>query len=167
MFNISSSLVAAGLTLAALLIPQSAPTKAQDRAQDTVALDTRQPCNCAPAGPAAPKQTPEAHWTLTWDDTVNETLDRTDKRCQIALSTVDSTVTGRFRGPVMGKERRAVFTGEVAQGGALLILQQREAGYVCSYQFTAAHKGWKGTWRDSRGRSGTAILGSQPKILNL
>ena len=71
-------------------------------------------------------------------------------------------MTGRFHGPVLGVERECVFTGELAAGGGLLLLQQREPGYVCSYQLGRAGLGWSGTWRDSRGRAGTAALHRPP-----
>ena len=101
-------------------------------------------------------------WILSWDDTVDATLDGAGKRCEVALDSIDAAVTGRFHGPVLGVERECVFTGELAAGGGLLILQQREPGYVCSYQLGRAGLGWSGTWRDNRGRAGTAALHRRP-----
>ena len=101
-------------------------------------------------------------WILSWDDTVDGILDGAEKRCQVTLDSIDAAVTGRFHGPVLGVERECVFTGELAAGGGLLILQQREPGYVCSYQLGRAGLGWSGTWRDNRGRAGTAALHRRP-----
>lgn len=104
-------------------------------------------------------------WTLTWDDSVDATLDSQEKRCEVVLDSIDGAVTGRFQGPVLGTERDCVFTGELADGGSLLILQQREPGYLCSYQLGATAGGWSGTWRDSRGRAGTAVVHRPPSGL--
>ena len=101
-------------------------------------------------------------WILSWDDTVDGILDGAEKRCQVTLDSIDAAVTGRFHGPVLGVERECVFTGELAASGGLLILQQREPGYVCSYHLGRAGLGWSGTWRDSRGRAGTAALHRRP-----
>ncbi len=41
----------------------------------------------------------------------------------------------------------------------MLLLQQREAGYLCSYQLQPQDDGtWLGTWLDSRDRKGTVRL---------
>jgi len=147
MLNLSTSLLAAALTLAAVQGHQAAPSSARRETSGSV-----RSCIGAPADPA------QAPWALTWDDTLDDTLDDVGKRCRVTLEAIDSVVTGRFDGLVLGTRRRATFTGELIQGGALLLLQQREPGYVCSYQLTSKGAGWLGSWRDSRGASGTARL---------
>lgn len=99
-----------------------------------------------------------AQFALVWDDTLDGTLDAGSKVCRVELSRIDDVVTGRFVGTVLGEERTATFTGEVA--GSMLMLQQREPGYVCAYQLTEIRdRRWAGTWRDSQGRRGTVALG--------
>ena len=39
-----------------------------------------------------------------------------------------------------------------------MTLQQREPGYLCSYQLSPSEGGWRGTWRDTNGASGTVVL---------
>lgn len=126
------------------------------------ASPSQRPSNLANRGLAEASALGGGVWTLSWDDTVDGTLDEAEKRCEVALDSIDAAVTGRFHGPVLGVERECVFTGELAAGGGLLLLQQREPGYVCSYQLGRAGLGWSGTWRDSRGRAGTAALHRPP-----
>ena len=147
MLNSTASLLVAALTLAAVQPLQSSPSTAEREASG--------PVRCCIGAPTDPGLVP---WTLTWDDSLDDTIEDVGKRCSLTLEAVDSVVTGRFDGPVLGTQRRATFTGELSEGGTLLLLQQREPGYVCSYQLTSAGAGWLGTWRDSRGASGTAKL---------
>lgn len=103
-------------------------------------------------------------WSLEWDDSLDGELEAVGKRCRLHLDVIDGTVTGRFEGPVMGSVRTATFTGELIGAGAgnLLLLQQREPGYVCSYQLSRTDaERWHGTWRDSRGGTGTVMLGPE------
>lgn len=99
-------------------------------------------------------------WQLSWDDTVGQALVGNIKACDIRFRVIDGTVTGEFVGPVAGTERNAIIDGQIVEhgDGYLLTFQQRESGYVCSYQicwpnsrsFTEA----LGVWHDTRGRSG-------------
>lgn len=116
----------------------------------------------APSAKERIVESPRGAFLLQWDDTVDEQLPEGSKSCWVELERVDAVVTGRFLGPVLGESRRATFTGEVAgdEAGGLMMLQQREAGYVCSYQLTFdGRRSWRGTWRDSKGRAGTVTLG--------
>ena len=114
----------------------------------------------------APRLPLQSEWILSWDDSLDGELDSQDKFTEVALERIDSTITDRFTGSVLGTQRTATFTGELAgQGaGALLMLQQREPGYVCAYQLSPeGERGWSGTWRDSQGRAGTVAL--EPAVL--
>lgn len=98
-------------------------------------------------------------WHLTWDDSCDEVLDRADKTCKVALRMTAGDITGTFDGPVLGERRNARFTGEELGGGALLTLAQREPDYTCVYQLSRRDDGTLvGTWRDTLGRSGTAVF---------
>jgi len=156
MIQLSTAIAFAALALAAVAPSQDARFTTEMGAQVPAQIEGRQISIGAPTDPA------HVPWVLSWDDSLDSTLDRVGKNCRVTLDTIDSVVVGRFDGPVMGGERRATFTGELVQGGALLLLQQREPGYVCSYQLSSSGPGWVGTWRDSRGRSGTAKLARSP-----
>ncbi|MEZ6018353.1 MAG: hypothetical protein R3F49_24865 [Planctomycetota bacterium] len=100
-------------------------------------------------------------WTLTWDDSTDLELTSLEKRCKVQLTEVRGAVVGHFVGPVMGRTRDAVFTGESLPGTPtpLVVLTQREADYACTYQLSAVGRScMRGTWRDSRGEGGTVEL---------
>lgn len=101
-------------------------------------------------------------WLLSWDDSVDLTLDDGGgKACRLALQEVHGAVVGRFDGPVLGRERLAIFTGEVLPVGPapVVLLVQREEDYTCTYQLTReSPTRLCGTWRDSRGEGGTVFL---------
>ena len=101
-------------------------------------------------------------WSLSWDDAIDGKLGEAAKSCDVRLRIIDQELIGYFDGPVLGKQREAVFLGTVYEGDAPLIMfVQREPGYTCSY-----HIYWKpgeegppvGTWHDSRGGSGEFSL---------
>lgn len=111
--------------------------------------------------PTAAKQT----YLLQWDDSLDGDLNRPFKQCVVEIQRIDKTLSGRFIGDVLGEPRTATFTGEAAGTGqdSLWILQQREPGYLCSYQLSSSRLGaWDGTWRDSRGRTGSVRLWPAP-----
>lgn len=100
-------------------------------------------------------------WTLTWDDTTDLELTSRDKACRVELTDLHGTLVGRFDGPVLGRERSAVFTGETLPGTQtpLVTLVQREQDYSCAYLLTReSDERLVGTWRDSRGGGGTVEL---------
>jgi hypothetical protein len=104
-------------------------------------------------------------WTLSWDDSTDLTLDEPLKSCRIALTCAQHTLVGSFVGPVLGRERKAVFTGEELPGGPrpLIALVQREEDYSCAYLLTRqGPTHLTGTWRDSRGAGGTVELMREP-----
>lgn len=130
-------------------------------------VDDRSP-SVAPA-PGPEIQGLAGPWTLTWDDSIDDGLDSAEKSCRILLEEFPGALVGRFDGLVLGGERDAVFTGEVFRGGSrtLVTLAQREADYLCTYQLRAEGAGQlraegagvlRGTWLDSRGGGGTAVL---------
>lgn len=156
MARITTTLALAGLSLSLALPLPGALARA--RAQDELPAGVLGRAGCV----LPPTGAPGEAWTLRWDDSLAEGLDAGGKACRVALDTIDGVVTGQFDGPVLGTLRHAVFTGELVGGGALLLLQQREPGYVCSYQLSSSGPGWSGTWRDSRGGCGTVSL-SRPE----
>ena len=103
-----------------------------------------------------PKRSLDGQWQLTWDDHVDSQLDREDKTCTIKFADVDGVLTGQFLGLVAGTERDAVITGKLEGDGATRVLtfQQRESGYVCSYQAIDDGGEINGVWHDTRNRSG-------------
>jgi hypothetical protein len=99
-------------------------------------------------------------WQLSWDDEVGSELTGEIKTCELRLRAVDGHLSGNFVGLVAGTERDAIITGTLTElpGGGVLHLEQRESGYLCSYQI-----GWPagghltqavGVWHDTKGRSG-------------
>jgi hypothetical protein len=98
----------------------------------------------------------DGEWTLVWDDTLDAELDGLDKQCRLELSAVHGRVNGTFLGDVAGRPRQAIFTGE--REGPLVLLQQHERGYVCSFQLLVREDRLEGTWSDSWGGSGTALF---------
>lgn len=127
-------------------------------------------CNQAPdltVGPSVPPGINSASpsltgdWTLVWDDSADLQLDSEEKACTVRLDGVSDDVVGAFSGPVLGRAREAIFTGERIGAGAaaVLLLVQREADYACSYQLQGADDGgFLGTWCDTRGASGTVVM---------
>lgn len=95
-------------------------------------------------------------WQLTWDDTVDGELDPEEKNCTVDFKEVDGSLSGRFVGPVAGSERDAIITGKIhgAGSGRIVNFQQRESGYVCSFQAIDAGGEIVGVWHDTRNRSG-------------
>lgn len=133
--------------------------------QERIAL----PGNCIEpvATPAAAPTT--RTYLLQWDDSLDGDLERPFKQCVVEIERIDRTLSGHFVGNVLGTVRTATFTGEAVGhestpgDGALWMLQQREPGYVCSYQLSASpHESWDGTWRDSKGRTGSVRLWPAP-----
>ncbi|MEM1448799.1 MAG: hypothetical protein AAF726_06210 [Planctomycetota bacterium] len=121
--------------------------------------------------PVAPSVASATTYFLQWDDSLDGDLQRPFKQCVVQIQRIDGALTGRFVGNVLGEARTATFTGEAigsdAEGGAatLWMLQQREPGYVCSYQLSpSVHDSWDGTWRDSKGRTGTVRLWPVPDV---
>lgn len=95
-------------------------------------------------------------WQLAWDDTVNAELDNEDKICTVKFREFDRSISGEFIGPVAGTERNAIIIGRISGGGTkrILSLEQRESGYVCSYQAIDSGGEIRGVWHDTRGGSG-------------
>lgn len=115
--------------------------------------------------PVASTATSARRYLLQWDDSLDGDLERPFKQCVVEIQRIDRALTGRFVGNVLGSARMATFTGEAVGGGEasaqcdLWMLQQREPGYVCSYQLSpSVLDSWDGTWRDSEGRTGSARL---------
>lgn len=95
-------------------------------------------------------------WTLVWDDSLDDVLEDVRKQCRIRLTEVDGRVNGSFVGEVTGTPRNALFTGECVS--SLVLLQQREPGYVCAYQLHVVEDRLEGTWADTSGGGGTAVM---------
>ncbi|WP_425397940.1 hypothetical protein [Aeoliella sp.] len=134
-------------------IPDSNPDFADSRFVEPVRGSFR---------PAAPEEgfSLNGMWQLSWDDTVGRELTGEVKNCNIRFRVIDGKVEGQFDGRVAGTLRDAIIDGQLVEhaDGNLLTFQQREQGYVCSYQI-----GWPasssltevvGVWHDSKGRSG-------------
>ena len=80
---------------------------------------------------------------------------------RVSLSVAKGGITGSFLGEVCGQVRKAVFTGEVVPSArtSLVLLQQRESGYACVYQFQELPSGTlRGVWHDSEARSGDVVM---------
>ncbi|MEM9801425.1 MAG: hypothetical protein AAGA20_13950, partial [Planctomycetota bacterium] len=145
---------------------RTAPEHVAPPSEGVVSASSIGSCRSVPvAGAPAARR-----YRLWWDDSLDGDLERPCKQCIVELQRVDRTLTGRFVGTVLGEARTATFTGESVGStsppgrGDLWILQQREPGYVCSYQLSPSrHGAWNGTWRDSRGRTGTARLSPVPE----
>ena len=107
-----------------------------------------------------PTRSLNGSWQLAWDDTVNTDLDNEDKTCNVQFHEIDQNLTGEFVGPVAGTARNAIISGTIEGVGdqRLLSFQQRENGYVCSYQATLTEGPILGVWHDTRSRSGTFRL---------
>lgn len=99
-------------------------------------------------------------WQLSWDDTVGQELTGDIKTCDIRFRVIDGTVAGQFDGRVAGTLRDAIIDGQLVehQDGYLLTFQQRESGYICSYQIcwpaSSSMTEVVGVWHDTKGRSG-------------
>ena len=95
-------------------------------------------------------------WRLEWDDEVGGTTTDYPHQCTIVFSDIDGTVSGRFSGPVAGRERTAIISGKLEGEGQhpVLVFQQREHGYVCSYQAIDQGGAILGVWHDTKNRSG-------------
>lgn len=95
-------------------------------------------------------------WQLAWDDHVDSELDHEDKTSTIKFTDVDGVVSGQFVGLVAGTERDAIISGGFEGEGStrIFVFQQREAGYVCSYQAIDNGGEITGVWHDTRNRSG-------------
>lgn len=103
----------------------------------------------------------ETTWVLEWDDTVDGELMNNPKFCTVRLSIINQKVTGYFLGPVQGRERTALFAGELFNGpnGSLLQMQQMENGYVCAYQLQRrGDQEYFGVWHDTWGGKGEVRL---------
>lgn len=93
-------------------------------------------------------------WQLSWNDDLND--GEFQKSCVVEFQDKDDVLNGKFIGPVAGRERDAILSGRLEGGGATRILtfQQREDGYICSYQGTISNDGITGVWHDTQNRSG-------------
>lgn len=97
----------------------------------------------------------DGSFQLSWNDDISDE-ESYPKTCDIKLTDVDSTLNGSFVGPVEGRERDAIITGRLEGTGQTRILtfQQRESGYVCSYQGIDDGGEITGVWHDTQNRSG-------------
>ena len=102
----------------------------------------------------------DGKWQLAWDDVVDDRLDGEDKVCAIELREIGGVITGQFIGDVAGRPRDGFLSGRLEGTGPsrLLTFQQREEGYVCSYQAFDAGGEIRGVWHDTQNRSGTFRL---------
>ncbi len=93
-------------------------------------------------------------WQLSWNDDFKE--EDCHKSCVVKFQDKDSIFSGNFEGPVAGRERDAIITGRLEGTGQTRVLtfQQREEGYICSYQGTYSGGEITGTWHDTQNRSG-------------
>ena len=124
-----------------------------DNRADFIQLD---PCAAA---------TVTGNWKLSWDDEVGQELVGDLKTCDLSLHSIEDQVSGTFSGPVAGRERDAIIRGRLycQPRGKLLLLQQCETGYICSYQIfwdnnAADQSKALGVWHDTAGRSGNFTL---------
>lgn len=97
-------------------------------------------------------------WQLSWNDDVKD--ETFQKSCDIKFDDVDGTLTGSFVGPVAGRKRDAIISGHLEGSGTTRILtfQQRESGYICSYQGIENGGEISGVWHDTENRSGSFRL---------
>lgn len=93
-------------------------------------------------------------WQLSWNDDL--TSDEFNKTCVIKWEDINGVVQGDFVGEVAGRERQAIISGrhEGFEQTRILTFQQREKGYVCSYQATDRGGAIQGVWHDTQNRSG-------------
>jgi hypothetical protein len=142
---------------------QDGPTDV--RSQET---DRIEPASCLPsdpwldAGHGPPRRSCSGQWQLTWDDRIDSRLDEEQKSCTIEFMEIDGSLTGRFVGPVAGSERDAIIGGRIDGEGPCRIFcfEQRENGYVCSYQAIDNGGEITGVWHDTKNRSGDFSLKS-------
>lgn len=106
-------------------------------------------------------------WGLSWDDGLDgeKKLVGEVKSCAIDFKSIDGKIAGTFDGPVAGRERNAIIEGHLfcQPAGQLLVFNQRENGYVCTYQIFLSSTGEDftqniGTWQDTQDRSGNFSL---------
>ncbi len=119
-----------------------------------------EPCFRGASRLEIPARSLDGNWELTWDDTVDRELDNEDKSCNLKIKEIGHWLTGDFIGPVAGVERNAIITGTIEGSGnqRVLSFQQRENGYLCSYQATLTDGPIVGVWHDTQNRSGTFRL---------
>ena len=95
-------------------------------------------------------------WQLSWNDDIGEAPEEYPHVCSIEFREINGVIDGEFVGPVAGRDRQAIISGSLQGNGQIKVLtfQQREQGYVCSYQ--AIEKGGEilGVWHDTQDRSG-------------
>ncbi len=159
MLNVSK--LALGLLVLAA-IPVATQTGEQLDEQLKAAARDSQPVDLRDTRRAAfPQRRPlDGEWQLAWDDVVDDRLDSEDKACAIELREIGGVITGQFIGDVAGRPRDGFLSGRLEGNGPsrLLTLQQREQGYVCSYQAFDAGGEIRGVWHDTQNRSGTFRL---------
>ena len=97
-------------------------------------------------------------WQLSWNDDLKD--ESFSKTCDIKFQDIDGQLNGSFVGPVEGCERDAIITGSLEGEGQARILsfQQRERGYICSYQGIDKGGAITGVWHDTQNRSGRFML---------
>lgn len=104
---------------------------------------------------------PAGLWEMGWDDVVDHCLNPNARLARVALAVEKGRISGTFSGKVLGQKRNACFTGEVISSDTtpVVLLQQREPGYTCVYQFQRLPSGLlRGVWYDTRARCGDVVL---------
>ena len=96
-------------------------------------------------------------WQLQWNDQIECDPTEFPHTCSMELEEVDGVVNGKFIGPVAGRQRDAILTGNLDgdDNCRVLVFQQREEGYLCSYQAIDRGGAIIGVWHDTQNRSGT------------
>lgn len=93
---------------------------------------------------------------LEWNDEIGDIPEQFPHVCSIEFKEINSEISGDFIGPVAGRERDAIISGRLEGFGPsrVLVFQQREEGYVCSYQAIDNGGEILGVWHDTQNRSG-------------
>lgn len=102
---------------------------------------------------------PGASWTLQWDDRVDGALEIDPHECAVYMVFRGAAVEGSFLEPVLGRDRRAEFVGDLHSGSSpVLVMRQIEGDYTCCYQLHRRGDGYFGVWHDTVGRAGDVRL---------